>query len=224
MLQVNNLIGFGAGEVDAIPYIADVVTSEDNVADSNHVFTISSYRAGDLCIVLGVNGSIYAVSHTLSGWTELTDTASTVINCYAYAKIMTGAEGSTATIVSSSSGRSSFICLTIRNAYSSVSGVAAASQAVGTRSNPDPPNLTPTWATAQTLWLAVSFRNAATSTPTSFPSGFTLSRTTRNHSGGASASLSVAGQSLQAASNDPGAYAYAASEDSGAMTIAIRPV
>lgn len=83
--------------------------------------------------------------------------------------------------------------------------------------NPDPPNLAPSWGARDTLWFAHMGRNNNSGTPTA-PTDFTNIQ----RGGTTNASSTVAERQLNAASLDPGAFT-ANSSSWGANTVAIRP-
>lgn len=100
----------------------------------------------------------------------------------------------------------------------------------GTSTNPDPPANNPTnWDVEDTLWIVFAGSDHGNTTYTGFPTNYTQEdhSTAGGHaaeSGGAGgAGMGVAYRQLAAASEDPGTFTTDATEDWGALTIAVRP-
>jgi hypothetical protein len=89
--------------------------------------------------------------------------------------------------------------------------------ATGNSTNPDPPNLAPSWGARDTLWFAHMGRNNNSGTPTA-PTDYTNIQ----RGGTTNASSTVAERQLNAASENPGTFT-ANTSNWGANTVAIRP-
>lgn len=91
---------------------------------------------------------------------------------------------------------------------------------IGNSTNGDPPNLTPSWGAADTLWLAIVFVNGGVSL--SYPANYTDN--TGNGLGGANGIVTgTTRRELNAASENPAAYVFT-SNAWIAQTLAIPPI
>lgn len=102
-------------------------------------------------------------------------------------------------------------------------GIEAASLAnpAASNANPNPPSLTPSWGSADTLWIAAASWDG-TPTYTSSPASYTaLVDVDPANSGGAS--LAIAWRQNATATEDPGTFTISASEQWASFTLAIRP-
>lgn len=89
----------------------------------------------------------------------------------------------------------------------------------------DPPNVTPSWGTDDTLWLAVAGHAAASAAAfTAAPTNYSNFQNNGTSSGGSAVSLASATRQLNAASENPGTFTAGGSNRFWASaTIAIRP-
>jgi hypothetical protein len=159
----------GAAE---FPVVVSTNTSATNASQANHTVNLpGSIVAGNLLIVVASIGTGTAQTVAISGFAQLHNNVSGGDRLIIFTKTADGSEG--ATINMTTSGN----VPTAENSYqiSGWGGIEAAST-TGTGANPDPPNLSPSWAITKTLWLAaVSARTTAGNvlTVSTFPSTFT---------------------------------------------------
>jgi hypothetical protein len=98
-----------------------------------------------------------------------------------------------------------------------------ASSTSGATGDPDPPSLTPSWATDDTAWAAgfgADLESIVTGFPTSYDSN---QHGDSSASGAGSATHGIATRELNAASDDPGVFTRDVSDDWVAYTVAVRP-
>ncbi len=206
-----------------------VVTTNTGAGDTNAVgsHTINlpgSIVAGNLLVIVAGIGSASALTYTISGFSQLLSSTGTNTRLIIWTKTAAGSEGATITMSSSANVAASFTSYQI----SGWLGIEAAATN-GSGANPNPPNLTPTWATTKTLWLAAqtAFTTVGNSLsvstyPSSFTNGIQSSWSIPITPGGSTGSAQLASE---VGSMDPGTFAL--STGSGvtwvAGTIGIRP-
>ncbi|MDP3726433.1 MAG: hypothetical protein Q8R36_04525 [bacterium] len=172
--------------------------------------------ANDLIILFGSTGNDGEFSGVPSGFTLLFDTGvAGGLDFRGWYKVAAG--GETAVTVNRTVDRHcSFISYRI-------SGYQGTPEAAVATPSKDPPNLSPSWGSAKTLWLAgVGDENddPATAGPTGF-SGFLQTGTGGAANGNQTATAS---KQEEVASQNPGAFTIPATESIwAAATVAIRP-
>jgi len=219
----------------AFPSVRSSTTHFTTEAEGNintHAIPMpATVSAGDLLLVFPLReGSESGSFNTPTGWTKLFDD-STFRQNYAFAKVAGGDEsGTTVDFVISGglSSRTIAIILAIQDWHGTI-GDGIDWQLAG--STVDPPSLTTTWGAADNLWIAANVSGStdwtynADPNPTSYSglisvqSGVATNLTTRY-------SAAVAFRSLNAATEDPGAFATSgvgSPQETVSVTFAIRP-
>jgi hypothetical protein len=198
----------------AFPVVAGTNTSTQASSTSHTVNLPASIAAGDLLIIFfGYNNTADDVT-TPSGWTQFFNDVNG-IRFYGFYKVADGGEGATVTISSSTSGASRHASYRITGYQS----VPEATTSTGASATPDPPNLTPSWGAADTLWLASTHcANSTTdlAAPTNY--GSIVQSAIQN-----SAQVGVAQRNLNAASDNPGTFTGATNSLWVAATVGVRP-
>src|SRR3990172_3555172 len=180
-------------------------------------------NAGELLLVVYGGDANGARTATIpSPWVELLDyDGSAGPMLYIGGKIADGTEGGgTVTITTSGVERGAYWTGAIGNWHgTTMAEVAAGVEGTGTAANPG--NLTPSWGSADTLWIACAAADVGSTTFTAAPANYTgLVNVEEGSAGGAS--VAVAFRDLAAASDDPGTFTND-SEQWAASVIAIRP-
>ena len=151
-----------------------------------------------------------------AGWTELMDDLDTGNPRAAVAyRIADGTEGSSIGITMSSDRDLVSYCYRISGTSGNAPEIA---DATGTSSSPNPPNLTPTWGSKDTLWLVYGSCDdgrAFTAAPTNY-TDFTAQDRSQ-------ASTGTARRELAATSENPGSFTIDQSEPWQAVTVAVEP-
>lgn len=183
-------------------------------------------NAGDLLIVTiaiaGSNGSTSA-----SGWTQFVNGVggASVITARCFRKIAAGTEGGTIVNFTMSSSRiASAICHRIKSGdHDPATAPVGAGVNQASTSTQNPPNLTPSWGSANNIWLAVALMEDNFSiTAYPYPSGNFNQRTdpgVSSRSQSATCYIQTTASSL-----DPPAYTIANSVTGYPITIAIKPL
>jgi len=193
-------------------------------------------NAGDLLIAIFVGyqtstGTNAAFSGWSAGWTEFHDSAtSTTMPIGMAYKWSTGSETGTVTATQAGTitGQAAWFLLSIPGAHAT-SPPEAGGRVSGTTAAPNPTALTPSWGSADTLWIALS-GNGETATTGTFdgigapPTGYTdqaFSGISADVVGGVEGS--VAFKQATAASEDAGVWTLDTSNArNAALTIAVR--
>jgi hypothetical protein len=209
--------------------IESTATYSQNSSSTSHAVTLpTGISAGELLLMCFIRHDQGAIT-TPSGWTLLASADVDEKDSAAiFAKIASGSEGSTQTVAIDSSTRASAVTLLINGHRNGVSSseiaVSSANQQTNTLA-PDPPSLTPSWGSAENLWLAIGFCDFGSFTFGSYPSGYALGINTVQTGAGTGNAVSVAGKLATGTSEDPGAFTISASARNWAsFTLAIRPL
>ena len=197
----------------------------------------SSIAAGErlIAVLAWDNGNSVTITPSIvtgTGWAIRDNTNTAAINSAVLEK--TSASGDSAdTLVVSFSGQTiteivHVIVLRIAT-HTSGSALEVAQQShtdVGggeTSANPDPPSLTPSWGSEDTLFIVVAAWDNATRTLTSYPTNYDSNQL--SNLGGASSAavgLALATRAIAGAAENPGTFTISAGEQWDAYTIAIR--
>lgn len=99
------------------------------------------------------------------------------------------------------------------------------SSATGTSVSPDPPSLAPSWGSRTTLWFSVAARADTTAVDdvSASPALYVDNELSTDTGTGPGLGLVTSWRQVEAASENPGAYTLAGSEDWAALTLAIEP-
>lgn len=175
-----------------------------------------SIAAGDLLIAivaLGTNGT----TNSISGWSRISggDTNRNLV----YAKIASGSEGSTQSLVLDPAKNCRAVVVRITGAHASMPELTTVNPG-GNTATPDPPSETASWGALKNLWLAFTSVVGTARTVTSNPSGFSAV-------GSGSANVFVAQKNDEIATLDPGVFTLNGVVNVGTAgaigTIVVRP-
>lgn len=195
-------------------------------ASSHDVTLPASVDAGDLLLLLTASLDLFAPNPP-TGWTTVNKGGFSTAQLGVYALVATGDEGGTTVNVDIPGAEPSPMAsqmYRVTNWYGDLSGIEAASFALAVSAAPDPGVLTPSWGSADTLWLAVVASGDDGALASAAPADYADLLTTQSAAtADASCSLASARRALTAASEDPGTFTWAASQSLTATTVAIRP-
>jgi hypothetical protein len=104
---------------------------------------------------------------------------------------------------------------------SGAQSLEASAVAPGSTLTPDPPSLTPSWGSADTLWGAFCYNFNGTLNTTGSPANYTAGSVFPNVAG--ASTLGYGLRELAASSEDPGSFTFATASNSAALTMAVRP-
>jgi len=164
-----------------------------------------------------------------TGWTELFDVpvgSPVQVRFLAARRLADGTEGSTINLSLGAARVATHASARITGADTATPPEAAtvAGPNDNTNATPDPPNLAPTWGSAETLWLAASgayqsnaLSVAVSAYPTNYTGGVDYRRTAND------VGTAFANRLLTAASENPGTYTLANGCRWIAATVALRP-
>lgn len=142
-----------------------------------------------------------------------------------YGRVADGTEGGgTVSITINQSRRGSAQIIRVTGWYGTLAGVEAAFVNTSGTTNPNPPSLSPSWGSAQNLFIAGLCTSDDDEYPTAAPTNYTdISYIQAGGGADVSVTTATALRELEAASDDPGTFTLNESGNSGAYTIAVRP-
>ncbi len=208
----------------AFPTIAATNSNQENVNQTVHTVNLpAGISNGDLLIVgFCLDGDGGAMTWP-AGWTELYNVLgpSSVPNLQARFRRADGTEGATITVTSTNSEKSASVSYRITGHHTVTDPESAT--AGGTTANPDPPVLNPAgWGTEDTLWIVLYGWDGGRIND-AYPASYTLSQVTDRNNAADGCGLAIAGQNINAASENPGTGTINTSDQWVASTLAIRP-
>lgn len=174
----------------------------------------SGIEAGELLIVLQTMSYDGITYGNPAGWSRfLTTTGAAAIQ--GWYKVASGGEGATLALTrNGGSALTLALSFRIRNFAGAPEGVANPSPT--SSPSPNPPSISPSWGLAKTLWMPVAYANNASSL-VAYPAGYGDPDAVVNNK-----QVAAAWRIATAASEDPGAFSFNATDGSRAATIAIR--
>jgi len=207
----------------AFPVVATVGTTYNSAATTSHVIDLpDSIASGDLLILFfSRDGSTGTVTFPAGlPWTALTGPAGAgTSEHYVRYRVAGSSEGTDITVATSVSEEAAGKILRITG-WHGTDPPEQGTVVVGTTSTlPNPPTLTPSWGSADTLWIAWYGNNGA-GNATAYPTSYTGNQTTVD---AVACGLSFATRELAAASDDPGTFTHSASRPWSSNTFAVRP-
>lgn len=160
-----------------------------------------------------------------TGWSQLFApvAAGGVGGFTAFYKVATGSEGSSNSWTASTATTASWQVRRITSWHGTTPPEAATANSGGAVSTNNPPALTPSWGSANTLWLAAMGNTAQTVSITAAPAGYADNVANPVSSGGSAANTGTAYRQNIGATEDPAGFSTGSDRWWMAATIAIRP-
>lgn len=208
------------------PESLSVTESATNTPGTSHVVALPAATiAGEMLLAFLEWNSDCTVTGPGGGWTKLRGDASSPGQSEVWAKIATGADGSSATWTTSTSQAGAFHVRRITgNKGGLVAGVDydIAVNTAATTANPNPPSVSAGWGAANNLFVCSAHYRGGNQVMSAYPADYTLGdyQVTTN-GGGGGAGVATAVRQLAAASDDPGIFTLAASEFARCYTVVI---
>ena len=207
------------------------VTETGAIQGADHTssdVTLPSFNDGDLIIVAIIGDTSQAQTWTHDGatnhWTQLWDRAngSNVRMDCRYRKMVEG-DSTTITLSWTNSERAGWTILQIpAGEYDSTTAPATATATSGTGTGANPPSVTPSWGSADTLALAICGGDIYVVLD-SGPSGYTTFTQHRIASDSGSVNIQSAYKQTTASPEDPGNFTYHSTNYWVAGTILVKP-
>lgn len=191
-------------------------------ATTGHTVNLPGAVSGDDCVVVVSFDGNPTFSNITAGWTTLKDLASgSVVKLLILTRRMDGGEGATITFDTSTSERGVITAMRFTNVHAT-SAIEASTGASGSSTTPDPDSLTPSWGSADQLYLAPT-GNDGNVTISAYPTSFVpVQFVTNSNANGTS--LGMAMRPVAASTVlDPGTYTLSGAEDWATATVASRP-
>ncbi len=202
----------------AFPSVQGTPATNNGTATTVTVNLPASIAAGELLL------AFVALTHTSAATLTPPGTWNTIYNSIGngnnrrsacFWRQADGAEGASFNVTASASTAWATVAYRVSGWSGTPEG---GTLATGNSTNPNPPNLAPSWGVARdVLWFAHMGRNNNSGTPTA-PTNYSNIR----RGGTTNASSTVAERQLNAASEDPGTFT-ANSANWGANTVAVSP-
>lgn len=220
----------GGGGGGSFPQIAAQDHTVHAVSTTSHsgAFSLGTITAGDLLLCLYAGSGTDGTPNTAAtGWTVKKDMVftSSTGHCALLAKVATGSETSPLAITTDVAEQGTFLFMRIANGTwgGNLTNDVVVSTGVTTSSsnNPNPDSLAPGW-TDDTLWIACAAADVNAVDFTGYPSNYINGQTDTPHAAdGAAAAWAT--RELNAASEDPGAFAMDTTIKNVAFTVAVKP-
>lgn len=188
----------------------------------------STINSGDLLVAVIVDNQGTGLGHSTNdgGFSAVGSKLNngTDVGVAVFKKTASGTEdGATITFNITYSGFARFAYHVYR--ISGVSGsVESSSSATGTSTSPDPNSISPSWGSADTLWLPLFGADANTADPVTHPTNYATNGIYDENNNSAGVGLGSSYRANTASSEDVGAWTISASEQWIAITLAIEPV
>lgn len=195
--------------------------SQNSSTETSQVLNLpSGIASGNLLVMFLTSDGNPSMSWP-AGWTSVYGLSrGTAVRQECRYRIADGTEGSTITVTTSVGEKTTHVCYRVTDWHGTAAPDGAA--ASGNDNSPNPPNLTPSWGAADTLWFAAE-GNDTQDTISSVPTNYTNEVTEQGSGGSTGAGTSTARRVLNAASENPGVFTKGTADDWVAATVAIRP-
>lgn len=194
----------------AFPSVAGTpAVTEFGGASSHSISLPSGIQAGEILLMAIGHHRADRPWSTPSGWTGLAQDArgSTSSGCRmaVFYRVATGSEGSSVTVAADGTAHGAAIVFRVTD----YDGAPEAQITNDRSSTPSPPNLAPSWGSADTLWFALAV-NSPEQTLSSYPSGYSGGVTGVGTNAGSGSNddsrTSAAYRQLTASSEQPGSF------------------
>jgi hypothetical protein len=209
----------------AFPVIASITATSFGTDATAHLVAMpATVDANDLLIIIFGNDGAASVT-TPANWNLIASNPNgTACRLSTYYKIAVGNEdGTTVDVVTAATEKAAAQVYRITAAsWHGTTPPETAAAVTGATANPDPPATTPSWGSADTMWLAV-YGADDDDDASAYPTNYTNGTYTQSDNSTTAASIGTARRELAAASDNPGTFTIAASEEWVSQTIAIRP-
>lgn len=205
------------------PQVKETKKSTDETTVTSHTVLLpDNYQAGDLLIIAITLGGASTTISTPGGWSPLFSEASTNRTSAGFYKVASGSEGASVAVTSAAARKSAHQAFRITN----YQGTPEATSTNAAATTQDPPSLSPSWGSDDTLWIAYAgWRNSQIGVeglPANYTDlRFTFTGSPTNSTDEATCVSMV--RELAASSENPPAFSTGAtSVNSCSATIAIR--
>lgn len=210
----------------AFPTVQSVTESAESDNVTSHAVSLpATVDVNDLLLVIFSAHEGSSVSSTPSGWTAKWESANGGCLSYGAVRKADGSEdGGSVTITTDGSSSSAAHCYRITGWSEALADVEAGTPTTASNKNPDPPSLSSSYGTEDTLWIACGGAIDDDQNATAAPTDYTNLVSTLSGGGlNDGASTYSARRELNVSSEDPGTFTLKSSERWVANTIAVRP-
>ncbi len=210
----------------AFPVVEDVTATTFGSSVTEHLVSMpATVNAGDLLLVIFSNDGDATVTDPGTGWELVTsDNNSTEIRGTIYYKIAIGDEdGTTVDFVTSAGEEAAAHVYRISN-WHGTTPPEASSVTTALNNDPDPGALTPSWGSAETMWIAAFAMDWLDDTSIQGPTSYTNVLEDQPNNNSNSAGVGSARRENEVSSENPADFTTNWDEQWVAWTIGIRPV
>ena len=205
---------------------APAETSFSSDSTTHNVSMPATVNSGDLLIILFGRMNTGDISTTPSGWTrQISEGDLAFARNEVYLKVADGTEGgTTVNIATSSAVAGSAQAYRVTDWFGALAGVETSTVFENSVTDPDPPSLSPSWGSADTLWFAIFIYSNDDGTVSAYPTSYTGGVDTLT--GGAANNNCAIGSARRenaTATEDPGVFTLSTAERGTAITLAVRP-
>lgn len=210
------------------PVVESVTTTAFGAGPGPHAVAMpATVNSGELLVIFF--GCSYASSITNpAGWTEKwdQDVSSNSRRSSCHVKVADGTEdGTTVSITVPDGDQAAAHTYRISGWYGTLAGVEVGTAATGTDDSPNPPSLTPSWGSADQLFLVSAVYKGDFTTTSSYPTNYTNGTTTKSAAtdSGDEVSVATARRAVTGTTDNPGVYTLSGSANWVANTLVVRP-
>ncbi len=206
------------------PSFEDTNSNTDDSDVTTHTIDMpATCTTGNLAVAVFATDADPTITWDEAGWTQLGTKLGpgSGVNGQIRVKVATGSDaGDSFTISTAVVQQSASFTVCVQDWEGTLAGVEVGTVATGTSTNPDPPSVSPSWGSDDTLWIPVCASDSFdTTTVYSYPDN----QTNINGANATGASVSISSDELTGTSQNPGAYTLSGSEEWGCNTIAVEP-
>ncbi len=218
------LLAFSVPAWAVFPSFEDTNSNTEDSDVTTHTIDMpATCTTGNLAVAVFGTDADPTITWDEAGWTQLGGNLGPGSGSAGQlrVKVATGGDaGDSFTISTSTSQQSASFTFCIQDWEGTLAGAEAGTVATGTTTTPDPPSVTPSWGSDDTLWIPICVNDSFdTVTVYSYPDN----QANINGANAAGASVAISSDELTGTTQNPGTYTLSGSEQWGCNTLAVEP-
>lgn len=202
----------------ASPTVVTTAVTSDGAPVTSHTVNLPASLVNGNLLLMVFTAGVAAGTVTATGWTFMTTEGASQSITIGY-KTSNGSEGATVTVSTTGNTKA---CTSVYQISGWTGTPEKGTIASGTSTTPDPPNLTPSWGSADNLWIAACAVANNGSIVTAAPTNYTNLLTQGSTGGSTVIDMASAERQLTASSEDPGTFTLSVSKAWNAQTVAVQ--
>ena len=208
----------------AFPQVSEITETSISSASTSHVITLPGTTATDNLLLLFHSCFQSAGSVSITGWTQVYQNFRAAHSSWCYARKVDGTEGGSITVSLGNSRAGAAQVYQIYDWGGTIgTDIASAVFFLSSGTSWNPPSLTSGFGAVDALWIAAAHTGDDDIAVTAYPTNYTNGTDTSCGAGAnASGRVATARRELNAASEDPGPFTGASSEEQSNYTVAIE--